>query len=299
MTETVPWPSTFSIVAHDPEAGEWGIAVASKFLAVGAVVPWARAGTGAVATQSYANTTFGPAGLERMEQGYSAQDTLDSLLRADEGRRQRQVGMVDAAGRAATFTGEECFSWAGGRTGQYYAAQGNILTGPAVVDRMAETFEASQGLLVDRLLAALAAGQDAGGDSRGQQSAALLVVRKGGGYAGYNDRAIDLRVDDHVAPVDELKRLLSIHRLLFFETRPEDILEIDHRLGLLIQDILRASGAGVVATSGTYDDAARAALEALFGKENLEGRWRDGPQIDRVALEYLAARYGVSSAGKD
>jgi len=200
-----------------------------------AVVPWARAGIGAIATQSYANTTFGPAGLELLAQGYSAQDALNGLLAADEGRKQRQVGVVDGQGGSATFTGEECFAWAGGRAGQQYAAQGNILTGPAVVDRMAETFEAISGLLVDRLLAALAAGQEAGGDSRGQQSAALLVVRPRGGYAGFNDRAVDLRVDDHPAPIEELARLLEMHKLYFFAAAPEDVITIDPALGRALE----------------------------------------------------------------
>jgi len=210
-----PCPSTFSIVAYDAMAEEWGIAVQSKFLAVGAVVPWARAGVGAVATQAHCNTTFGPEGLALMEGGASAPQALDQLVAGDQGRARRQVGVVDARGRAATFTGEECQLWAGGLTGRHYAAQGNILVGSATVEAMAEAFEASQGDLVDRLVSALAAGQAAGGDRRGQQSAALLVVREGGGYGGYNDRAIDLRVDDDPAPIDRLQGLLDLHRLHF------------------------------------------------------------------------------------
>jgi uncharacterized Ntn-hydrolase superfamily protein len=288
---THPRPSTFSIAACDLDAGEWGVAVASRFLAVGAVVPFARAGVGAVATQSYANTTYGPAGLALLSEGYGARDALNGLLAADSGREQRQVGIVDGQGRAATFTGTGCYPWAGGRTGPGYAAQGNILAGPAVVDRLAETFERESGDLVDRLVAALAAGQAAGGDSRGQQSAALLLVRHGGGYAGFNDRCVDLRVDDHEAPIDELKRLLSIQKLLFFPTRPEDILPISpHRAGQ-IQQILAQSGYRRGPITGVYDAETRSALRALIGAENLENRWREDDEIDRVVLEHLAAHY--------
>jgi uncharacterized Ntn-hydrolase superfamily protein len=281
--------STFSIVACDPEAGELGIAVASKFLSVGAVVPFARAGVGAVATQAYANTTFGPAALAFMVEGYGAQSALNGILAADEGRDERQVGVVDVSGGSATFTGTKCPDWSGGRSGPGYAAQGNVLAGPEVVDSLAESFEASAGILADRLLLALSAGQQAGGDSRGQQSAALLVVREHGGYGGHNDRAIDLRVDDHSRPIEELARLLEIHKLYFFDTRAEDVLPIDEDLAREIQAILRRSGRP--ASSGGYDDGTREAFRALFGQENLENRWREGPQIDRVALKYLRERF--------
>ena len=286
-------PSTFSLVAHDPEAQEWGVAVASKFLAVGSVVPWARAGAGAVATQSYANATFGPLGLELMSQGYEAEAALRGMLAADSGREERQVGIVDGQGRAATFTGSECYAWAGGRTGQHYAAQGNILAGPEVVDGMARTFESTSGVLADRLLTALAAGQDAGGDSRGQQSAALLIVKPGGGYAGFNDRYVDLRVDDHPTPIAELRRLLELHKLYSFETRPEDVLTIDHDLAWRIQEILRRSGHREELHTGAYDEATSRAFRALIGKENLEGRWREGAEVDRVVIDYLSEKYGL------
>jgi len=286
-------PSTFSLVAHDPGAGEWGVAVASKFLAVGSVVPWARAGAGVVATQSYANATFGPLGLEFMSQGYEAEAALGGMLAADSGREERQVGIVDGQGRAATFTGSECYAWAGGRTGQHYAAQGNILTGPEVVDGMVRTFESTSGVLADRLLTALAAGQDAGGDSRGQQSAALLIVKSGGGYAGFNDRYVDLRVDNHPTPIVELRRLLELHKLYSFETRPEDVLTVDHDLARRIQEILRRSGHGEEFHTGAYDEATRRAFRALIGKENLEGRWREGAEVDRVVIDYLSKKYGL------
>lgn len=291
---SAPSLSTFSIVAHDPTQQEWGIAVASKFLSVGAVVPFARAGVGAVATQSAANTTFGPAGLELLAQGYVAQYALNGLLAADEGREHRQVGLVDAQGRPATFTGSDCFPWAGGRIGTYYAAQGNILAGPEVVAALARSFEASDGVLADRLVAALADGQQAGGDRRGQQSAALLVVRLGGGYAGFNDRYVDLRVDDHATPVVELGRLLEMHKLYMFKTRPEDVLPIDQDRALRIQEILLSSGYRTDPPTGRYDDRTRDAFRELSGAENLEGRWREEAEIDRVVLEYLTEKFPVS-----
>ena len=235
-------PSTFSIVARDPATGELGVAVASKFLSVGAVVPWARAGVGAVATQAWANTSYGPRGLRLLARGLPAAAALDRLVAADAGRAQRQAGMVDAAGNAATYTGAECMAWAGGVTGPGFACQGNILAGPAVVSEMAAAYQAARGSLADRLVAALAAGQAAGGDRRGQQSAALLVVREKGGYGGWNDRAVDLRVDDHARPVDELARLLALHKLYLFPTDPADLLALDADTVREIQTILRRTG---------------------------------------------------------
>jgi uncharacterized Ntn-hydrolase superfamily protein len=203
--------ATFSIVGYDPATGDLGIAVESRFFAVGSVVPWAKAGVGAIATQSFANTTFGPKGLELLAQGKSAQETLDALVKEDPQADQRQAGIVDSQGRSATWTGGKCNPWAGGKSGGNYTAQGNILTGKGVVEAMASTFAAAANLpLADRLMKALSAGQAAGGDSRGQQSAALLVVRAKGGYGGYNDRYIDLRVDDSPKPIEELSRLLEI-----------------------------------------------------------------------------------------
>jgi uncharacterized Ntn-hydrolase superfamily protein len=206
-----PHPATFSIVAADPEAGEVGVAVASRFFAVGTVVPHARAGVGAVATQSFANTTYGPRGLELLERGLTPEEAVAVLLRADEGREQRQVGVVAADGRSATYSGTGCNAWAGGRSGPGYAVQGNILTGEEVVAAMERAFLGSAGKpLAERLFAALAAGDAAGGDKRGRQSAALLVVRAGAGYGGFTDRAVDLRVDDHPDPFGELERLLGL-----------------------------------------------------------------------------------------
>ncbi len=202
--------TTFSIVGRDPENGDLGVAVQSKFFAVGAVVPWARAGVGAIATQSWTNTTYGSKGLKLLEDGLNAQQALDQLVDSDDGRSQRQVGIIDADGKVANYTGDECLEWAGAHSGGDYSAQGNLLVSGAVVDAMGQAFEETEGELAEKLMAALIAGQEKGGDRRGQQAAALLVVRENGGEGGFNDRYIDLRVDDHKQPIKELRRLLKI-----------------------------------------------------------------------------------------
>lgn len=272
---------TFSIVAADLDAqpsAEWGVAVASKFLAVGAVVPFARAGIGAIATQAFANIAYGPDGLHLLRRGLDAQGVVDSLTRADDMRAQRQLGVVDAQGRSATFTGDECFDWAGGVAGDGYCCQGNILTGPDVVDSMASAYEAGTGDLAQRLVAALRAGDEAGGDRRGRQSAALLVVREGGGYGGGTDKTVELRVDDDAQPVTELERLLDLHRLYF--PRPEELefVPVDDALGAELRSLLEKQG-----YSGDLKDA----LFAYVGTENLEERWRDETQIERAVLQHL------------
>lgn len=210
----LPPVATFSIVGYDAETGALGIAVQSKFFAVGSVVPWAAAGVGAIATQSWANTTFGPNGLKFLKSGLSAEQTLERLIAEDPERATRQVGIVDAKGNVANYTGDACNAWAGAVSGKHYTAQGNILAGEEVVKAMGKGFEETEGELADRLMAALFAGQAAGGDTRGQQSAALLVVQEGSGYGGFNDRYIDLRVDDAEKPIEELQRLLEIHKQL-------------------------------------------------------------------------------------
>ena len=210
-----PPVATFSIVGYDPETGQLGIAVQSKFFAVGGVVPWAEAGVGAIATQSWANTTYGPNGLKLLKSGRSAEQTLERLIADDPGRATRQVGIVDAKGNVANYTGDACNEWAGAVSGRHYTAQGNILAGEAVVKAMGEAFEETDGELADKLMVALFAGQEKGGDTRGQQSAALLVVQEGRGYGGFNDRYIDLRVDDAEKPIEELQRLFDIHKTLF------------------------------------------------------------------------------------
>jgi uncharacterized Ntn-hydrolase superfamily protein len=207
---SAPNIATFSIVAFDPETDELGVAVASRALAVGAIAPFAKAGIGAISTQAAANTTYGPKGLELLAQGMSPDEVLETLLGEDQGSARRQVGIIDAKGNARTFTGERCSDWAGGIAGKNFAVQGNILTGEAVVKAMAEAFENTEGDLGTRMLAAMAAGDAAGGDSRGRQSASILVVKEGGGYGGYNDRYRDYRVDDHPTPIPELKRIYDL-----------------------------------------------------------------------------------------
>lgn len=201
--------ATFSIVGRDTQNGDLGVAVQSKFFAVGSVVPWAKAGVGAIATQAWANTSYGPKGLTLLENGITAAQALDRLIADDDRSAKRQVGIVDAKGGVANYTGDECVEWAGAIKGENYTVQGNILAGEDVVQAMAQAFEEAEGELAERLMTALIAGQRAGGDRRGQQSAALLVVREGGGYGGFNDRYVDLRVDDHERPIEELHRLLK------------------------------------------------------------------------------------------
>ncbi len=285
-------PSTFSIVACDPKTGELGIAVASKFLAVGAVVPWAEAGAGAVATQAWANTTYGPRGLRMLKQGMTPRQVGHKLVAADKDAGQRQFGLVDARGRAFTFTGNECFNWAGGVTGKHFAAQGNILAGPQVVQALAETFQSTHGDLGARLIAALLAGQAAGGDRRGQESAALLVVRSRGGYAGFNDRYIDLRVDDHPQPVDELKRLLDLHCLYLGKTKPEDVLPIDAGIARELQTMMRQRRYYAGAIDGTWSEETQKAFREFAGVENLEDRLVEGAFVDRIVLNFLRERFG-------
>jgi uncharacterized Ntn-hydrolase superfamily protein len=266
--------ATYSIAACDLEASEWGVAVQSKFLAVGSVVPWAEPEVGAIATQAYANPTYGPNGLALLREGLAARDVVQRLVGADEGRDHRQLGVVDRHGDAAAYTGSECMDWAGQRTGAGYAAQGNILAGADTVDALAATFEASAGhSLAARLLECLAAAQAAGGDRRGQQSAALLITRRDGGYGKLSDVAVDLRVDDHERPVDELRRLYKLHDQLFGVTPREDWLPLEGALREEVDARVRQLG---------YDS-----LETWAGVANLEDRVDDDTEIDPVVLEAL------------
>ena len=271
---------TFSIVATDGTA--WGVAVASKFLGVGTAVPAAAAGVGAIATQSWANLAYRPDGLALLRAGKSAQETLDALTSADEQRAERQAGIVDAQGRAATYTGSGCNPWAGGVTGDSYAVQGNILVGPEVVDAMEKAWLASppDAPLTRRLLAALKAGDDAGGDRRGRQSAALLVVTPEGGYGGGSDVFADLRVDDHAQPVSELARLLDLHDIYFGKPDPATLLPLDGAVADEVRDRLAALGH----TDADLDKA----LADWAGIENYEERLVPG-QIDPVVLDKLRA----------
>ena len=286
---------TFSIVAWDPRPGgdpEWGVAVASKFLGVGAVVPFAAAGAGAVATQAFANLTYGPRGLELLASGASAAEVVSSLVEDDKKAAERQVGIVDSRGGSAAFTGSDCFDWAGDVQGDGFTCQGNILAGSEVVDDMAAAFTRTEGDLAGRLLAALAAGDAAGGDRRGRQGAALLVVREAAGYGGATDVAVDLRVDDHPTPVPEMERLLGLHHLFF--PRPEDLsfVPLDAELAAEVRSLLRAGGYDPGGGAGV-DDGLREALFAYMGTENLEERWSDEDAIEAQVLEHL--RHSLSS----
>jgi uncharacterized Ntn-hydrolase superfamily protein len=283
---------TFSIVGRDPLTGDLGVAVASKFLAVGALVPFARAGVGAVATQSYVNPNFGPDGLNLLASGLGPQEVAARFQAEDADIRQRQFGIVAADGRSVTFSGEGCHAWAGGFAGQGVAIQGNILTGPEVVEAMREGWEAGAGQpLPQRLLTALQAGDAAGGDKRGRQSAALLCVGPGRGYGGLTDDWVNLRADDHSGPCAELARLLGLHELLF--GRPESTQELSEPELEWLRALLIYEDHATSLPGGPWDAETEAAAWALFGTENLEERWMPGGRFDPVALSYLRQRFGT------
>ena len=270
----LPHVATYSICACDLEAGQWGVATQSKFLAVGSVVPWAEPQIGAIATQAYANPRYGPQGLALLRDGLSAEDAVERLTSADEDRAHRQLGIVDGEGRSATYTGDECHDWAGGRAGAGYAAQGNILVSGETVDALAETFEASAGKrLAERLIDCLDAAEAAGGDSRGRQSAALLVVERDGGYASLSDVLVDLRVDDHPEPLVELRRIFRMHHALFGTTPREEWLTVDDALRAELDELLKRVG---------HPD-----LAAWAGVENLEERVDGEDAVDPVVLDRL------------
>jgi uncharacterized Ntn-hydrolase superfamily protein len=273
---------TYSIAACDLDAGQWGVATQSKFLAVGSVVTWAEPHAGAVATQAYANPRYGPEGLALLREGLSAAEVVERLTSADDGREHRQLGVVDREGRGATFTGSECYDWAGGRTGAGYAAQGNILVSGETVDALAETFDRTAGSpLAERLLDCLDAAQAAGGDNRGQQSAALLVVEKDGGYANLSDVAADLRVDDHERPLEELRRLYGLHQAIYGQTPREEWVAVDEQLADEVRERLARLG---------YEGELGEALARWAGNENLEERVDGAEAIDPVVLEELRTR---------
>jgi len=271
--------ATYSIAACDLDAGQWGVAVQSKSLSVGSVVPWAEPGVGAIATQAYANPRYGPDGLALLREGLHAEEVVERLVAADEGRDERQLGVVDATGGSASYTGPRCHGWAGHRNGPSYAAQGNILVGPETVDALAETFEATAHLPLERrLLACLAAAQAAGGDRRGQQSASLLVVQRNGGYAQLSDLVADLRVDDHPRPIEELERIYALHDRLFGKTPREEWVPLEGSLGGEVRDRLTRLG---------YDGELAVALFDWAGVENVEERVDGADAIDPIVLETL------------
>jgi len=303
---------TYSIVAWDSGSGDLGVAVQSKFPNVGGIVPWAKAGVGAVATQSLGNTAYGDDGLRLMAMGATAPEAMRIVMRGDQRPSQRQVGMVDARGSAASWTGDSCFDWAGGRTldvdgrivtgekgalivGRGFAAQANIMVSDQTVKNMADAFLHTTGALADRLMAALVAGQAGGGDKRGMESAALLVVRAGGGYLGANDRYIDIRVYDDTNPIRELQRLYRLHQLYFFQSRPEDLVPITPEVVRRLEPILLSEPPNqrekwLDAPQGTATAKFLQALENFMYWENYDVRVRNDGKIDRVALEDIFAR---------
>jgi uncharacterized Ntn-hydrolase superfamily protein len=285
---------TFSIVAYDPAEQAWGVAVASKFLAAASVVAWAQAGAGAVATQAFAKVGFGPDGLALMASGLSAQDALAKLLANDPQAADRQVALVDSKGGVAAHTGADCFSWAGHRLGAGYSCQGNILVSQATIDAMAQAYESASGELATRLLAALWAGDQAGGDSRGRQAAGLLVVRPNGGYGGDNDRYLDLRVDDDLAPIPKLQAMLQLHHLYFGKADPASLLPLDKNIIKELQTMLVQYDFYKGPITGLWDTEWREAFWNFCAQENLEERadiTYQGDQIDPVVLEYIRTRF--------
>jgi uncharacterized Ntn-hydrolase superfamily protein len=273
-----PIVATYSIVACDLDAQQWGVSVQSKFLSVGSVVPWAEPHVGAVATQAYANPRYGPNGLQLLREGLSAQEVVDRLTSEDDGRDHRQLGVVDRQGNAATYTGAEYMDWAGGRTGTNYAAQGNILVNPETVDALAETFESSSGPLASRLIECLAAAQEAGGDSRGQQSSALLVVQPNGGYAGMSDVVVELRVEDHELPIEELRRIYTLHDEIFGVTPRDEWVPVDDELAAELRERLAQLG---------YEGELEDSFTRWTGTANFEDRVDGIEQIDPVVLKAL------------
>ncbi len=311
-TDLLKRAHTYSIVAYDSATGDLGVAVQSKFPNVGGIVPWAKAGIGAVATQSLGNTAYGDEGLQLMAMGATAPEAMRIVMRRDARPAQRQVGMVDAHGIAASWTGDSCFDWAGGRTlgadgqiassgkgamivGRSFAAQANIMVSDQTVKNMADAFMRATGPLADRLMAALVAGQAGGGDKRGMESAALLVVRANGGYLGANDRYIDIRVYDDTNPIRELQRLYRLHQLYFFQSRPEDLVPITPDIvrqlePILLREPLNQKEKWLDAPQGTATPKFLQALENFMYWENYDVRVRTDGKIDRVALEDILAR---------
>ena len=281
-------PSTFSVVARDPSNGDFGIIVQSKFPAVGSVVPWAKAEVGAIATQAWANVSYGPRGLSLLEAGTTAPEVLKILLKDDSGAQHRQVSIVDKNGHAVSHTGKECMNWAGHYVGDGFACQGNILAGEAVITNMAHAYERAEGDLIDKLFAAINAGQAAGGDRRGMQSAAILVVRKEGGYEGGNDRYVDVRVDEHPSPIEELERIFKIYDMtLLSREDPSNLVRIEGDLSIKIQQALISLDYLDKISTDTFPDTAKAALTEWTNTNNFENKARDDGTIWQSVADYL------------
>jgi uncharacterized Ntn-hydrolase superfamily protein len=299
--------ATFSIVAFDPDAREVGVAVQSKFPNVRPIVPWAKAEVGAIATQSFANVSYGPVGLALLENGATAEQALQILLQNDPKKEIRQVGIVDFKGNSASWTGNECFDWAGGIvgygegkkyggkgqiiTGRYYAVQGNILVDQRTVEAMAKAFEETKGTLADKLVSALVAGGKAGGDRRGEQSAALLVVKKGAGYDSTMDNYIDISIYDHPKPLEELQRLYNLHKLYFFKSDPKNLVKIDEKICRELQQIMKDRGFYDGPVNGIFDAKTKKALQDFMGWENYDVRIREDDLIDIEVLQDIRKNY--------
>ncbi|UFU00844.1 DUF1028 domain-containing protein [Radiobacillus kanasensis] len=280
--------ATYSIVGFDPETGELGVAVQSKFIGVGSVVPWAKAGVGAVATQAFANPAYGPDGLKLMEEGKTPAEAIEILTSTDKDKEERQVGMVDAKGNAATFTGSNCYDWAGGVSGENFAAQGNILVNKETVTDMAEAFQKTKGSLAERLLSGLSAAQNAGGDSRGKQSSAIYIVKEKGGYGGLNDVFIDLRVDDHPEPIKELIRLYNLQQLYFGETKEENIQSVEGEVReRLVQGLVKW---GYLNSMDVEDTELFDVFTRFLHTENFEERELEQGKLDLEVLQFIESK---------
>jgi len=282
---------TFSIVGFDPDNGDLGVAVHSKFPNVGVSIPFAQAGVGAIATQAYCNTSFGPKGLELLKNGASPQQAVDILIQNDPEKDYRQLGIIDAQGNSANFTGSKCFDWAGSYIGDNFSIQGNVLAGEKVVSEMAKGFTQKQGPLTEKLMNALVLGQNAGGDRRGQQSAALLVVRENGGYGGFDDRYANISVYDHKQPINELLRLYQIHRLTYFRSEEKDLIAMDKNITTEIQNIMSQRDFYSGKVNGIYDGDTKQALHDFMGWENYDARIRDDDLIDIEILNDIREQH--------
>jgi uncharacterized Ntn-hydrolase superfamily protein len=282
---------TFSIVAYDPKNKEWGIAVQSKFVAVGTIVPFAKANVGAIATQAYANTSYGPKGLELLANGLSAQEVIDKLVENDELREQRQVGVVDSKGNAASFTGKDCMDWAGGIIGNHFCCQGNILVSEETVEAMAEAYKTTNGDLVEKLFASLFAGRDAGGDKRGKESAAILIVKEEGAYDGGTDRYVDIRVDEHPHPIDELQKVFEVYNLcLLKRDDPKDILKIEGEVLQTIIQVLKKDNLYSGKPTEEFTPVLKKAFQTWLHTNNFEVKERDDDYIYGSVYRFIKKR---------
>ncbi|MHA1464216.1 MAG: DUF1028 domain-containing protein [Candidatus Heimdallarchaeaceae archaeon] len=282
---------TFSIVAYDPERKEWGVAVQSKFIAVGSIVPWAKSGIGAIATQAWANTSYGPKGLALLEQGLTAEDVISILTKKDEKREDRQVGIVDSYGNAASFTGSRCFDWAGHIVGEHYSCQGNILVSEDTVLAMSQAYRETKGDLALKLLTVLEEGQEAGGDSRGKQSAALLIVKEKGAYDGRTDRYVDVRVDEHEHPIKELRRVFELYNLsLLKRDEPDDKVKLEGDIMKVVKEVLKADGFYEKDIDDKFDTYTKEALQKWMHTNNFEVKEREDNYMWGAVYRYIEKR---------